>query len=446
MFNIRFFFPKDNQPKINIFNAENKITYVIKNWLFMPLVLAFIFSLPIYANFYTYLYGEHFPYINSILVLISLFVYLNIDKRFAFLFGFFVGIFWFYWIGLSFRYTNSTYLVYIIPVIVGIIYAILIWFALFFNNIIFRAITLSLIGYVTLFGFDWFVPDAMLSFSVFKVDKISFVIIVAILGIISIKKLRLYRFLAVLLLFFAIDFELQKARIPNEKILLTQTNTQQGEKWIGENADKIIQYNFNLIQNAIDKEYDIVVLPETAFPMILNLSFYEDIVARLNELSTKITIITGAQRNDNFGVYNTTYIFSDGSYYFADKVFLAPFGEYMPIPGFIADFFSKIFNIKYSSFDANSKEPKNIAVGNLIFRNAICYEATTKKAYKDNPKYMMLISNNMWFKPSSEPVIQMMLVKYYARLHKTIVFHSANGSNSAIITPNIELKFRVQGL
>ena len=442
MFNIRKFFKKT--PTINIFNTANKTKYITKNWLLLPLVCAFVFSLPLYANFWTYFNEEYFPYINSILVLLSLFIFLNIHKRSAFAFGFFVGIFWFYWIGLSFRYTNSIYLVYIIPIVVGVIYAIFMYLALFFNNIIFRSVTLSLISYVTIFGFDWFVPDAMLSFSIFKVDKISFVIIVAILAIISIRQLKIFRFLAIFLLFFAVDYDIKKIRIPSEKILLTQTNIDQKDKWVGNNLNKIIQHNINLIENAINSGYSIVVLPETAFPMILNTTLYEDIVNRLKQLSTKITIIVGAQRSDGFNVYNSTYIFSNNSYHFADKVFLAPFGEYMPIPGFVADFFSKIFNIQYSTFDTKDKEPVNIFAGNLIFRNAICYEATTKKAYKDNPKYMMLISNNIWFKPSNEPILQMMLIKYYARLHKTIVFHSANGSKSGIITPNISLDFRVK--
>lgn len=442
MLNIMKIFPKNNQPKTNVFNAENKIAYIAKNWLLMPIVFAFVFSLPIYLIFYAYLNEAYFPYINSIFVLVSLFVYLNIDKRFAFPFGFFVGIFWFYWIGLSFRYTNSPLLLYVIPIIVGVIYAVLIWFALFFNNIIFRATTLSLIGYVTLFGFDWFVPDAMLSFSIFKVDKLSFIIVVATLAIMSIKQLKLFRFLAIFILFFAIDFDINQPKIPNEKIMLTQTNVQQGTKWDTGYLHKVIRYNISLIENAIDNGYEIVVLPETAFPILLNMSPHKNTLDKLKELSKKITIITGAQRYDRFGIYNTTYVFDDGEYHFADKVFLAPFGEYMPIPGFIADIFSNIFDIQYSTFDTRDKEAINIFAKGLIFRNAICYEGTTKQAYKDNPKYMMMTSNNMWFKPSIEPILQMMLVKYYARLHKTIVFHSANGSKSGIITPNIELKFK----
>lgn len=443
---LNLIFKKNNQPKNNIFNAENKIRYIAMHWISIPIILAFIFSLPIYLNYYTYLNEEYFPYINSFFALIAIYTYINIDKRYSFAFGFFIGIFWFYWIGLSFRYTNSPYLAYIIPIIISIIYGVLLWFALIFNNKIFRAITISLISYVVIFGFDWFVPDIMLSFSVFKVDKIYFVAIVTIITIISIKQLKIFRFLAIFLLFFTIDFDINKTRIPNERIMLTQTNIQQNIKWDSKSLNNIVNYNINLIQNAINNNYEIVVLPETAFPFILNMELYKDVISKLKELSHRITIITGAQRYEQFRIYNTTYIFSNGNYTFADKIFLAPFGEYMPIPGFIADFFSKVFNITYFTFDKQNKNPVNISAGRLIFRNAICYEATTKMAYRDNPKYMMLISNNMWFKPSSEPVLQMMLIKYYARLHNTVVFHSANGSKSGIITPNVSLDFRANGI
>ncbi len=446
MLDIKKFFTKNNELKNNILNAENKITYIARNWFLVPIVFAFMFSFPIFINFYTYFNETYFPYINSIFVLIAIFIYINIHKRYAFMFGFFVGMFWFYWIGLSFRYTNSPYLTYIIPIIISIIYAILIWFALISNNKFFRATTISLLGYITILGFDWFVPDAMLSFSAFRVEKVYFIAIVLIITIISIKQLKLFRFLAIFLLFFTIDFNINTTKIPNETIMLTQTNIQQNIKWNEYTADNIINYNISLIKNAINNNYNIVVLPETAFPVILNMPAYEYVVNNLKELSKEISIIAGAQRYDKFGVYNTTYVFENNNYHFADKVFLAPFGEYMPIPGFIANFFSKIFDIHYSTFDTNDKEPKNIYADKFIFRNAICYEATTKMAYKDNPQYMMVISNNMWFKPSLEPVIQMMLIKYYARLHKTIVFHSANGSKSGIITPNINLDFKVIGI
>ncbi|RAX54462.1 apolipoprotein N-acyltransferase [Helicobacter sp. 16-1353] len=436
---------EQDSPKQHIFNTKNKINYILKNWLLVPFILAFIFSFPIYINILTYGKGVYFPYINSIFALISVFVFINIDKKFRFMFGFFVGILWFYWTGLSFRFTNNPYFVYVAIIGVGIGYAILLWFALLFNNKIFRAITLSLVGYVVIFGFDWFVPDAMFAFSIFKVDKISFVIIVTIITIISIKQLRFFRFFAILLLIFAVDFNTKEASLPQAKIDITQTNISQNIKWNTESFNRIVEYNIKLIQNAINNKYDIVVLPETAFPFLLNTPENTYILERLFDLSHHIVIIVGAQRYDDFGYYNTTYVFRDGIYEFADKVFLAPFGEYMPIPIFLADAFSKISGIAYATFDITTVKPKNINAGSVVFRNAICYEATTRKIYEDNPKYIVLISNNAWFKPSIEPVLQMMLIKYYARIYKTIVFHSANGTKSGIITPNTSLKFYVKG-
>ena len=77
----------------------------------------------------------------------------------------------------------------------------------------------------------------------------------------------------------------------------------------------------------------------------------------------------------------------------------------------------------------------------FAFRAAICYEATTRGAFNGDPKIMIAISNSAWFAPSIEPVLQMMLMKYYARIHKTLIIQSANGSKSLIVTPNVSLKF-----
>ncbi len=431
----------DNMPKISIFTADNKILYIAKNWIFFPLLFAVIFSLPLYINIIAYKQNIYFPYVNTILALIAVFTFININKRFRYLFGFFVAILWFYWVGLSFRFTEVPYFFFISAIFVAIVYGFVFWVALFFQNPIFRALTLSLLSYLVILGFDWFVPDILFAFSVFKVDKISFAIIVFTIAIISFKPLKFFRFFAIFLFAIVIDFNTREVTLPSTKILLTQTDISQHEKWQQNNFNAIINYNLNLIQNAINNGYDIVVLPETAIPVVLNIDIHRNIRQQLLHMSKNIDIVVGAQRKDKFKYYNSTFIFSNGKYTFADKVFLAPFGEYNPMPDFALDVFYKISGVRYAGFDKSSAKPKNIVAGNLIFRNAICYEATTKMAYEDDPKYMMLISNNAWFKPSIEPILQMTLIKYYSRLHKTIVFLSANGSKSGIITPNISLNF-----
>ncbi len=42
-------------------------------------------------------------------------------------------------------------------------------------------------------------------------------------------------------------------------------------------------------------------------------------------------------------------------------------------------------------------------IDGVKYRNAICYEGTSEKLYRDNPKNMILISNNGWVVPSVEP-------------------------------------------
>lgn len=84
-------------------------------------IYALIFSLPIYINFFTYLSIDsqtrqitaYLPYINTIFALLAVASALQVDKKYRFFFGFFVGILWFYWVNLSFRFTPVPYLMWV---------------------------------------------------------------------------------------------------------------------------------------------------------------------------------------------------------------------------------------------------------------------------------------------------------------------------------------------
>ncbi|MDE6886477.1 MAG: apolipoprotein N-acyltransferase [Helicobacteraceae bacterium] len=430
--------------RVSIFKAENKIWYIVRNWIFLPFLFATLFSLPLYVNIFTYINKLYSPYINALLALIAIFIYINIDRKFRFMFGFFIGILWFYWIGLSFRFTPAPHFLYIVSIAIGIVYGFVLFFALFFQNILFRIITLSLMSYLVILGFDWFVPDSMLAYSIFKVDKLSFCAIVIIIAIVSLKWLRFYRFIVLAALILFIDFNTTKAELPNTKINITQTKIPQRIKWQDVNLDSIEEYNYKIIEDSINKGYDLVVLPETSIPITINIK--NDTIERLSNLSKKIDIVIGAARTDSIGVYNTTYVFKKGKYNFVDKIYLAPFGEYMPIPITLLDIFGKISGLHYNNtFNKYNIPPQNLVAGNIFFRNAICYEATTRAMYEDNPQYMIVTSNNAWFEPSIMSILQMMLIKYYSRLYGTIVFHSTNYSKSMTIMPNNNLNIIAKG-
>lgn len=460
-----------NEKKSKNFSFQNFATRFSKNLVGKNLAIAFIyaliFSMPIYINIFTYLSIEnrqistYFPYINTIFALFAVASAISVDRKYRFFFGFFVGIMWFYWTNLSFRFTPSPCLMWIGIVVVAFVYGVVFYFLLFFNNKFWRIIALSIIGYIPIFGFDWLVIESLFAFSVLRVDKISFVFILFCVAMCLhfLQKMRESKnngklnkakrhfkkaILALILLIFVIDFSNVDVEIP-KNIFISETHLDQSEKWrLLENA---VNTNFRLIDEAISRGDKTIILPETAFPLRINMHSW--LMDQLLELSHKITIITGARRygddssiGDDSNIYNSTFVFEKGQWQYADKIFLAPFGEYAPIPKMLAEVFGKIFDINIARGFAKSKNLTNDLSTELFsFRAAICYEATTRKAFSGNPQMMIVIGNSAWFEPSIEPILQMMIIKYYARIHKTLVIHSTNASKSMIVTPNVSLKF-----
>ena len=172
------------------------------------------------------------------------------------------------------------------------------------------------------------------------------------------------------------------------------------------------------------------MLPESVFPLFLNRR--PELIERLKARSQSIAIVTGALMYDNGHNYNVTYFFHHGKMQIAKKMVLVPFGEYIPLPRWIGHWVNDLIFDGASDYLA-AKHPTDFVIDGVPFRNAVCYEATTEPLYAGNPKYMIAISNNAWFMPSIEPTLQKLLMRYYARRHHTIVFHSANAAGTGIV-------------
>jgi apolipoprotein N-acyltransferase len=203
----------------------------------------------------------------------------------------------------------------------------------------------------------------------------------------------------------------------------------QNLKWQKRYIPVEIENNFKIINKAIKKHYEVVVLPESAFPLFLNL--HKSLMSGLKKLSQKIIIVTGALHYKNKKFFNSTYVFDKGEVKILDKHLLVPFGEYIPFPIFEKE-------INHIFFDNSSDYSTSSSFGifelkNYKFINGICYELTSEKLYKLKPNYVIGMSNLAWFKPSIMPGLQEMLIKVYARKYKKIVFHSINGFRSETI-------------
>lgn len=305
-----------------------------------------------------------------------------------------MGIFWFYWVSNSFVYYDLAILKYPIILFFGLAYGVLFLFTSIINIFIFRFILFFSLTFIHPFGFNWFKPEL------------------------------------VFINTYLNTFEITQKK-PHLKIYTPQFSINQREKWDKDNKETIIYKNFEAINYALENGYDLVILPETAFPFVLE--YETNILETLKEQSKYIDIIAGSLSIQDNHYLNSTYHFSKSKYTIANKVQLVPFGEATPLPKFLVDFINKTFFNGASDYQEASN-PTTFDVNGIKFRNAICYEATGDKVYKNlDTNYVVAISNNAWFTPSIEPTLQKLLLKYYAYKYNLYIIHSVNGSKNTII-------------
>ncbi len=363
------------------------------------------------------------------LILFVSFFYLFCKKHKWFGSGFFIGLFWFWWIGLSFRYYNLSWMAPIVAVLIALFYGVVFWLIgkiyvfLSNKNQIMGKLFLTLVftfgfDYLSPFTFDWLKPEVLFVNSFYSVNKIAVFLLIS--DFVFCKELKGF---AVFLSVLALSFHNPKPpKPPKLNISVATTNVPQNLKWQKSYILLEISNNFKIIKKAIKNKNDVVILPESAFPLFLNK--YPFLIDKLKKLSEKITIITGALHLKNNKFYNSTYIFEKGKMTILDKHVLVPFGEYIPLPVFQKEINEIFFN--GASDYATSGKFGIFSIKNYKFINAICYEATMSEVYKLTPKYVIALSNDAWFMPSIMPSLQQMIIKIYAKRYGKIVYHSIN--------------------
>ena len=352
-------------------------TYYLKS----SLIISIFLSLPLYLIHF----GIDNKLLNSIFIVVGFYLFYKSDKNSYPLIGFFTSIFWLWWISLSFRYYDLTFLIPFIIIGIGLFYS-LIFYLLTFLRFKILIISFFIFGlqFIKPFGFDWFRYDILLPHTYFYISN--------------------------------------KPIPPSSlKIKIINTNISQNEKWKQHFIPIEIKNNFNYIKKAIKNNYDIIVLPETVFPFPIDK--YSMILKELKELSKKIIIITGGLSYNKI-YYNSTYVFQNNSFKIFNKHILVPFGEYIPLPC-CKKFFNKIFFDGADDYKAVS-DFSSYTLKNIKFSNAICYEITNEKIYQKKPKYIIAMSNNAWFYPSIENTLQKLLIQFYSNKYQKYVYHSVN--------------------
>lgn len=350
--------------------------------------------------------------------------------------GFLTGLFWFWWVGLSAIYFDLNYLVPVIALIMGLVYGVLFRICFLFKFDFLRLCAIFALSFIHPLGFDWLEWGIYTAYGFFDSSLRGIICLFLIAyfiyeGYIS----RYYKIAIVLILFFTgFHYEEKTATTLPFSYKLINTNISQDQKFLQEKL--ILNSNALLseISRAILEKKELVILPETAFAFNLRGTKYEDF---LKELSHKIIIITGAFYTKDGQTYNSTYVFRRGKSYIFNKHFLVPFGEEIP---FFKELVKKYFLPNMEEFTRGPVQSQ-YKLNNSLITNAICYEATKEQNYK-NSQIIIALSNNAWFKHSSEYKLQKLLMQFYANKYGVSVYHATNGKENAVILPKKRLDLR----
>jgi len=368
--------------------------------------------------------------INTLFGLLALALFLYIPKKAIIYAGFFVGLFWFYWIGYSFEYQGVGYMTPIITLAFGFVYLLFFLPLYFTDKPYIRAFLLFGLSFVEPFDWNWLQIELIFVESYLGIFKWQLALILASLSLPSLLSKR-YKYTPLLLLLLAFNYGYEKQADAPLKIKLITTDIKQDYKWKREALMPTVSMLFEEIQKAKNEAYEVVVFPESVFPLYMNKN-----PKLMNELliaSHEIAIVAGTLLIEDNKNYNVTYLFEDGKYKIAKKLILVPFGEYIPLPAFARKFINDTFFSGASDF-ITAQEPTDFIIKGIKFRNAICYEATCQELYEgEDVQYIIATSNNAWFTPSIEPTLQNLLLKYYARKNGVTIYHSANYKGSGVI-------------
>lgn len=382
------------------------------------------------SNFIYFSFFENllFEFISPFLSIYGLILLLRNKSKVGYFYtGFFVGILWFWWIALSSIYFDLAYLIPLEIILIGLIYGFLFLVCFFLKYDFLRLCGIFLLSFIHPFSFDWLNWGVLSVYGIFDASYQGIIAMFLIAYFYYEKYISRYYKMAIILILILIgaQYNQKQPQILNLDYKLIQTNISQDQKFIQENLQTHSKDIFYQINKAIKEGKEVIVFPETAFAFALNKA--PSYLQALKDLSKQITIITGAISATPNHLCNSTYVFDNGNIQVFNKHYLVPFGEEIPI---FKTFFKKYF-LNIDEF-SKGKELNQYTLNNQLITNAICFEATKEKLYK-NSKIIIAISNNAWFNFSSEYKLQNFLMRFYANNYNVSIYHAVNGKENAVI-------------
>jgi apolipoprotein N-acyltransferase len=223
-------------------------------------------------------------------------------------------------------------------------------------------------------------------------------------------------------------------------IALVQPAIEQPLKWDEEYTAMTLSIYGNLTRSAAARHPDLIVWPETASPTLLRRD--EVLLTALTDLSSRsgVPLLVGsvdAEGDSPPELRNTAFLVTGrgivGRY---DKIYLVPFGEFVPLAGLIgfvrgwATFISELTPGSRAVVFPGPPAP---------FGVVICYEGVfpelVRRFVTGGARLMVNMTNDGWFGRTSGPLQHLAMYPFRAVEHRTAVVRAANTGVSAFIAP-----------
>ncbi len=223
-------------------------------------------------------------------------------------------------------------------------------------------------------------------------------------------------------------------------VSLIQGNILQEEKWLPENKLPTLALYKKLTQE--NWKSDLIIWPETAIPDLFSSHIENFIIPLQQEAEANKTdlLLGGFYQNEQGKLENSVLALSQGRREIYSKQHLVPFGEYIPLLGYLR-WLNQWMQIPADNLNAG-KGATTLQLSDNIAQLSICYEdAYTNETLKGLPQANMLVnvSNDGWFTGSIEPHQHMEIARMRAIETGRYLLRATNIGVSGIVNTKGEL-------
>lgn len=215
------------------------------------------------------------------------------------------------------------------------------------------------------------------------------------------------------------------------RVAIVQGNIAQDQKWQPDVLDATL-YHYIQLSLPEHERSQVIIWPETAIP-----AFYEQVQPFMEALAARarkeqVDYVTGVPTGSwETGVFRNSVVRVGSTVDFYHKRRLLPFGEYLPLRGFLL-FFRDWVTIPMADFTAGDPNQPLLQVGGQPVGVSICFEAVFGSEIRQalpEATWLINVSNDAWFKDSTAPHQHLQIARMRAL---EVGRYMARGTNTGI--------------